>query len=73
MALPTPFCAINSVTLINNTASPQMLEGSYKFAANETKTIDFTGMTDYHKNYLANAFNSADAAASPVISIVSST
>ena len=75
VTLPTPYCQLNSVTIENLTDQPQVLEGSFSFDPNETKTISFAGMTEYHTVYLATAFQSASNAPSPgpVLSILSYT
>jgi hypothetical protein len=72
-ALTPPFCAINTVTIENLTSDTQLLEGGYTFLPNQTLTISFAGMTEYHMSYLANAFNNANNAASPVLQITGNT
>jgi len=73
ITLPLPYCMLNTVTITNLTVDPQVLEGSYSFVSEEVKVISFAGMTEYHKAYLAAAFQSASDAASPVLSITAYT
>jgi hypothetical protein len=73
ITLPQPYCALNSVTIENLTDQEQLLEGSFFFAPEQTMTISFSGMTDYHKCYLAAAFQSASDATDPVLSITAYT